>query len=461
MIGLYESILDDELSVMSRGDKAGYLMLTKAWLKTLNIDIEFMHASITELNDGFALYPNPADKRLMSALIDVTFPSLADYARFVEECQMIKFENGNSQEVRLRFNFAGDIDISQWPTTIGSDMRLGIYLNAESGPYTLHNISNKKLDGFRTLKVHGANQANVTFKNFDWDGYSVTFSSIIFRNTPKMNLGGSKLHCVGCMVEKNTYSAVRDTVLRDVIQIDGNSDNTPKFEAKPRGVIQLKGSTSYSIHYPFAIGHPLKEMGITKLQGAKQTDIRYIRPEDVELVDGCSKVMIATADGNVIFDNYAKKSQIKQYLITNNAGTVLRNMEFKAWCDKSTDKKTYVKFPSDIEFASYLSFLQSINKGALDKVYSNCQAIKLEQNSTLVGFLETDIRKGIKSYLGKAYSLREVMTNGMDVYIPQEMLEGSFPFANFPELEYIVWGISRNMKGLQKTDKGWHVMILY
>lgn len=433
MRGLYESILDDEATILSRSDKDADLLM---WSEIL-----FGNGMINKGQFHIKSGSTPGKIKLEYfgqeyTPIPLKFLTEGLYKQFREACEGIYIYARNMIELMIGFDF----DFSTLPHFYNLEgdgyddpFRMGsthIHFT-RSGAYTLHNLNpenlgiDKKTTQSIVLKIYNPNGcSDVTFKDFRWDVPSakVVFENIRIKNTKHIELRVSKITAFNVYVDN---TADDETKKIGILSYISGGDDKISFN---KGVLKLLDKS-----YIYEIRGSLSNLGIKDIVG-DGARIYNIHDKDVHLVSRMKSVDVTPGDQkNVEFDNYRSKPKIQTYNIRRIMGGSAPKMNFRAWCDTSHDKENWVNW-NDV---SSLNFTFYVTRNELSRVHSNCMLIRFTEASSPI---VSDIKKLLKKHR----------------YISDEELETAIPLHNFTNLKFIVWNAGSG-EGIVKTSKGWHI----
>ena len=436
MRGLYESLLDDEATILSRSDRDADLLM---WSEVV--------FGSGMLNKGqFRIKPgSTAGKFKLEYFgkeytpIPIKFLSEGLYKQFSEACEGIYIYALTMIEMMIGFDF----DFNTLPHFYdlegdGYDdpFRTGTtHINLTNYVYTLRNLNpenlgiNKKTSQDTTLKIFNSmGCADVTFKNFRWDvPYAkVMFENIRIKNTKHIDLSVEEITASNVDVDRTADDETKKIGILSHLSGFGNNIMKDKISFS-NGVLKLTDkSISYDVH------GSLSNIGIKDIIG-DGICIYGVLDKDVHLISRMKLVRVAPDDSDKIeFDNYRSKPKIRIYSLQRVFGNKAPNMNFRAWCDISQDKENW----NDWDDVSSLNFVFYAGRGALDCVYSNCMLIRFAEASSQI---VTDIQRLLKKHS----------------YISDDELKTVFPLDNFNNLKFIVWNAGSG-EGIVKTPKGWH-----
>ena len=436
MRGLYESILDDEASILSRSDRDANLML---WSDILfgsgMIDKSQFRIKPGSTTDNFKLEYFGRE----SVGIGIKFLSERLYKQFREACEGIYIYARNMVELMIGFDF----DFSTLPhfydlegDGYDTPFRIGTTrINLTKNSYTLYNLNpenlgiDKKTTTETILSVFGSiRSADVTFKDFRWDvPYAkVKFEDIHIKNTKHIELSVSEITSTNVDVDNTADDETKKIGILSHVYGFGLTVREISFN---HGVLKLIDTTT-----TYKVRGSLSDLGIKTVIG-DGTNLYDVRADDVHLISSMKKLGVIPADSKYItFDNYRNKPKIRNYSLQPEIGSGAPKMKFRAWCDTSHDEANWTAW-NDV---SSLNFVFYVGRGELDQVQSNCMLIRFAETSSQI---VTDIQRLLKKHR----------------YISDDELKTVFPLDNFINLKFIIW----NNVGIVKTPRGWYTKNIY
>jgi len=433
MRGLYESILDDEDTILSRSDRDANMLM---WS-----DILFGSGM---LNKGqFRIKPgSDKDKFKLEyfgqeyTVIPIKFLSERLYEHFRKGCEGIYIYARNMIEMMIGFDF--DFDTLPHFYDLEGDgyddpFRIGTtHINLTNNTYTLRNLNpenlgiNKKTTKSTILKIfRKIERADVTFKDFRWDApyAEVILENIRIKNTKHIELPVRKITTSNVDVDNAADDETKEICILSHVRGDRSTTDQISFN---NGVLKLIDTTT-----SYTVRGSLSGIGIKSIVGDGAI-MRNMLTTDVHLVSSLKKLcVIPSTQKYITFDTYRNKPKILNYSLHREVGSVLPKMKFRAWCDTSHDKENW----KDWDDVSCLNFVFYVERGALDQVQSNCVLIRFADASSQI---VSDIQKLLKKHR----------------YISDEELETVIPLSNFDNLKFIVWSAGSG-EGIVKTPKGW------
>lgn len=433
MKGLYESILDDEATVLSRSDRDANILL---WA-----DILFGSGM---LNKGqFIIKPGSANGKFKLEYfgkeytpIPIKLLSERLYNQFRKGCEGIYIYSQNMIELMIGFDF----DFGTLPHFYNLDgngydpFRIGTtHINLTNSSYTLLNLNpenlgiDKKTTQSTTLKIFNSIGAvGVTFKDFRWDvpHAKVIFENIRIRNTKHIDLSVEEITANNVYVDNTADDETKKIGILSRVRGDRSSMDKISFN---NGTLKLTDKTiSYNVN------GSLSSFGIKDIIG-DGISIYDVHDKDIHLISRMKLVGVTPDDSKKIeFDNYRDKPKIQAYSLQRSFGSSAPKMDIRAWCDTSHDKENWTEW-FDV---SSLNFRFYVGRKELDQVYSNCILVRFAEASSQI---VTDIQRLLKK---RQY-----------ISIPDDELKTVFPLDNFPNLKFIVL----YDKCITKSPKGWHI----
>lgn len=421
MITLYESILDDEETILGHGDLTALALLWKERLSKTDL----LKSNI--LSTPPTIIPISEDKFALKYDKEHMFKC---YWRFTDKetvdlvknhCEYIEIPNTNKLEITTRV----DLDFENLIKFKCNDSPVFFETITliVSGEAKLSNINPDiiHLKERGEFKILGPNTPTISLKNLSWGGrYHLSLVDLNIHETENVTL-----------VEHSDYSHLQYKFLRCYPLSDKVDDSMIyhmlglimeywDFQYS-KGVVTIEPTGGYSINSCV----PWERYGVKKIYAKEQRILKWISQQYLKLLeaDKIDNLYIDSgAKRNFDFDTYKRKPLIKRYVITCS---IEKGMRFKAWCDTSEDKDiTWNQYKSGRTQNKPAVSTLCINawkfKELLTNCHSNCALLEIEP--MLMGKL-------FKDKIDKAEDKNK---------IPQSLFDEYINFDNFPNLKYIV-----------------------
>jgi hypothetical protein len=439
MKSLYESILDDEESILDQGDQT---VLALQWEERL---IKSKALRIGGTGDIPTIIPISKDKFALK------------YPQSIVSTYYWKFDN--KEQVDLLRNHCEYIEIPaaynrvEISTSVDLDfdnlikfrykegpIELGHIDVIASGEITLSNIDSNKLQLAKggELRVMGRDTATITLKNVKWDkGYCFTLQDVNIRETENVKLIENTTYPMALyfnFVRCNVLSSkLDDCVIHHML---GRAMGYWNFQYS-KGTVTIEDTECDS-----TINHHIKwdQYGIKTIFAKKQRILKWISDKYVNLLESekIQNLYIIACARSFSFDTYKRKPLIKRYVLWSPH---IKELKFKAWCDTSEDKDiTWNQYEvgrmRERPAVSTVTITTGKANQALTQCKSNCALLEIKHKD--IGLL----------FKKRADSVEDKNK------IPQKLFEEYINFDNFPNLKYIVLeGMTYSLKRID--DEYW------
>lgn len=440
MKSLYESILDDEESVLNQGDQTALaLQWEERLIKSKALRIGGMGDTPTVIGiskDKFALkYPRGIQSKYYWKFDDKDSVELLR-----KHCEYIEIPEAYSEveistSVDLDFENLIKFRCNEGPVTLSK-----IYLIV-SGKVELSNIDSEKLMLTKggDLYVMGYGTPTVSLKNVTWNkGYCFVMQDVNIRETENVKLIENTTHPMALyfnFIRCNVLtSKLDDCVIHHML---GRAMGYWNFEYS-KGTVTIEATDGAPINPHIK----WDDYGIKTIFAKKQRILKWMSDKYMKLLES-EKIqnlyIDAWASRSFSFDTYKRKSLIKRYVIWS---PLVKELKFKAWCDTSEDRDiTWNQYEAGRIHETPAVSTVTITTGKVNQALTQCKS-----NCALLEIKHKDI--------ARLFNLRAAKAEDKNK-IPQKEFEEYINFDNFPNLKYIVLdGMTYSLKRVDEEHWG-------
>lgn len=417
MISLYESILDDEESILNQGDMTASLIQWKERLTELGILTGYYADKITVIpisEDKFAL---KYDTDFFEWIIKNK--EIADLLR--NHCEYIETPIRKS----LKIYTECDLDFENLIKfrCDGKPVRFEEIRLHVKGEAKLSNIDSDTMPLIEHgwLIISGPGRPGIYLMDMHWDGkYYFLMDNVNVRETKNVKL-----------VRDATRPQVRQFRFQNVLWPNKVDDSIIYYVLGmemefwdfqySNGVVTIEDTNGTTINSTTRWDN----YRVKKIYAKKQHAFKWIYQKYLKIFES-DKIQNLYVDfgssKSFVFDTYKLKPQVKRYMLTSR---MPRDLKFKAWCDTSEDK--------DINWNQYEAG-RAQNNPVVSSLYINAfkvgdYLLNCESNCSMV---EIEVKNFSKLFIN---ILNDLPNKDK---IPQKLLEEYINFNNFPNLKYIV-----------------------
>lgn len=434
---LYESILDDEETILNQGDLTALAMKWEKRLSKTNLlnsgRLDTTPTIIPISEDKFALKYTKGT--MFGCYLRLTDNECVDLLR--NHCEYIEIPMTRKLEITTSV----DLDFENLikyrcndAPILFDDIILIVSKEVKLSNINPTILSLKERGEFKIL---GPNTPTISLKNLSWGGkYYFSLVDLNIRETENIKL-----------VEDPAYKYVQYKFLRCHTLSDKVDDSIVhhmlglvmginEFEYS-NGVVTIGPMGNFSINNHVE----WERYGVKKIVAKKQPVLKwisqgYLKILETEKIDN----LYVSAGGSRVFnfDTYKQKLPIKRYVIQCSNE---KNLKFKAWCDTSGDKKiTWNQYVNARMKNKPLISTVSVNTYKQNEMLTNCQS-----NCSMIEIEHMLMAKLFKNTVEGVSDKNK---------IPQKLFEEYINFDNFPNLNYIILvGLSYSLKRVD--DKHW------
>lgn len=438
MKSLYESILDDEESILNQGNLTA---LAIKWEERL---IKSKALKIGGLGDTPTVIGISEDKFALK------YPqrNFTKYYWKFEDKESIELLRKHCEYIEIPVTYTG----AEISTSVDLDFENLFKFRCKEGPVTFSKIdlfvrNNVKLSNINSydlqltkggeFKVIGFDTPTVSLKNVTWDkGYCFTMQDVNIRETENVKLieNASPMALYFNFIRCNVLtSKLDDCVIHHML---GRVMGYWNFEYS-KGTVTIEATDCEPINAHIK----WDDYGIKTIFAKKQRILKWISDKYMKLLES-EKIQNLYVDAwaarSFSFDTYKRKPLIKRYVIWS---PLVKELKFKAWCDTSEDRDiTWNQYEAGRIHETPAVSTVSITTGKVNQALTQCQS-----NCMLLEIKHKDI--------ARLFNLRAAKAEDKDK-IPQSLFEEYINFDNFPNLKYIVLeGMNHSIKRVD--DKHW------